>query len=97
MSILTLQTGDARHEKTDLTAAVFVVVIPKEGLAAPANNSLGITPTTDCIYEGSRVILICIVGVIPKEGLAGPQPANPSLGIGNDKHLKVCFFVTRVR
>ena len=36
---------DARHGKTDLE--VFVVVIPKEGLAGwgPANPSLGVTPT----------------------------------------------------
>ena len=36
---------DVRHEKTDLK--VFVVVIPKEGLAGwgPANPSLGMTPT----------------------------------------------------
>ena len=38
---------DARHEKTDLK--VFVVIIPKEGLAGwgPANPSLGITLTTE--------------------------------------------------
>ncbi len=37
--------NDMRHEKTDLK--IFVVVIPKEGLAGwgPANPSLGITPT----------------------------------------------------
>ncbi len=36
---------DARHEKKDLK--VFVVVIPKEGLAGwgPINPSLGMTPT----------------------------------------------------
>ncbi len=36
---------DTHHEKTDLK--VFVVVIPKEGLAGwgPANPSLGMTPT----------------------------------------------------
>ncbi len=34
-----------RHEKTDLK--IFVVVIPKEGLAGwgPTNPSLGMTPT----------------------------------------------------
>ena len=38
---------DERHEKTDLK--VFVVVIPKDGLAGwgPANPSLGMTPTTE--------------------------------------------------
>ena len=39
-----LDIYNARHEKTDLK--VFVVVIPKEGLAGlgPANPSLGMTP-----------------------------------------------------
>ncbi len=36
---------DVCHEKTDLK--VFVVVIPKEGLAQPANPSLLMTPTTE--------------------------------------------------
>ena len=38
---------DVRHEEIDLK--VFVVVIPKEGLAGwgPANPSLGMTPTTE--------------------------------------------------
>ena len=37
---------DERHKKTDLK--VFIVVIPKEGLAGwgPINPSLGMTPTT---------------------------------------------------
>ena len=41
-----LLTCDARHEKTNLK--IFVVVIPKEGLAGwgPANPSLGMTLTT---------------------------------------------------
>ncbi len=43
---------DARHEKTDLK--VFVIVIPKDGLAGwdPANPSLGMTPTAE--YNLSR-------------------------------------------
>ncbi len=57
-------TNDARHEKTDLK--VFVIVIPKEGLAGwgSANPSLGTTLT---IKSHSAV------GVIPNEGLAGPR------------------------
>ncbi len=40
-------THDARHEKTDLK--IFVLIIPKEGLAGwgPANPSLDVTPTTE--------------------------------------------------
>ncbi len=42
-----LKTFDARHKKTELK--VFVVVIPKEGLAGwgPTNPSLGMTPTRE--------------------------------------------------
>ncbi len=42
---LPVQETDVCHKKTDLK--VFVVVIPKEGLAGwgPANPSLGMTPT----------------------------------------------------
>ena len=38
---------DVRQEKTDLK--VFVIVIPKEGLAGwgPTNPFLGMTPTTE--------------------------------------------------
>ncbi len=45
-TLIACTTCDARHEKTDLK--VFVVVIPKEGLAGcgPTNTSVGMTPTT---------------------------------------------------
>ncbi len=79
-----MPTSDARHEKTDLK--VFVVVVPKEGLAGGglANPSLGMTNTIKYLR---KILLYCLqrfysaVGVIPKEGLAVPQPANPSLGM----------------
>ena len=57
---------------------IFVVVIPKEGLAGsgPAKPSFGMTLTTGEYF---------IVGVIPKEGLAGPEPAKPSFGMTTTK------------
>ncbi len=53
-------TIDAHHEKTDLK--VFVVAIPKEGLAGwgPTNPSLGMTPAI--IYYSTAFIdyiLVC--------------------------------------
>ncbi len=67
------------HEKTDLK--VFVIVIPKEGLA-------GYKVLLYCLHR-----LYPVVGVILKEGLVGPQPANPSLGMTTTKTLRsVCLF-----
>ncbi len=62
---------DMRHEKTDLK--VFVVVIPKEGLAGrgSANPSLGMTLTIK--YYSPSGAHYSVVIVIPKEGLAGPS------------------------
>ncbi len=59
---------DPHHQKTDLNHKVFVVVVPKEGLACrdPANPSLGMA---------NKILLYCFhyftVGAIdlPKEGL----------------------------
>ena len=47
LDIVMALIGEARHKKTGFK--VFVVVIPKEGLAGwgPANPSLGMTPTTE--------------------------------------------------
>ncbi len=47
-------TRGTRHGKTDLK--VFVVVIPKEGLAgwSPTNPSLGMTPTTE--YKNMQAV-----------------------------------------
>ncbi len=47
LPILNAVHSDACHEKTDFK--VFVIVMPKEGLAGwgPANPSLGMTPTTE--------------------------------------------------
>ena len=69
---------------------VFVIVIPKEGLAGwgPASPSLGMTRTIKyyCLFR-----LYSVVGVIPKEGLVGPQPANPSFGMTTTKMLRSVF------
>ncbi len=47
MQVQMILTYDAHHEKTDLK--VFVVVIPKKGLAGwgPTNPLFRVTPTTE--------------------------------------------------
>ncbi len=69
--VIKQQQSAARREKTDLK--VFVVVIPKEGLAGwgPANPSLGMTPTIKLLFYCLHR-LHSVFGVIPKEGLAWP-------------------------
>ena len=51
-----------RHEKPD--RKVFVIVVPKEGLAGwgPANRSLGMTPTIK--YYSTAFIYIYIIDYI---------------------------------
>ena len=67
------------HENQPLK--IFVVVIPKEGLAlsGPAKPSFGMTQTIK--YSP-------VVSVIPEEGLAGPEPAKPSFGMTMTKILR---------
>ena len=86
--------NDVHHEKTDLK--VFVVVIPKEGLAGwdPANPSLGMTPT---INYCSTAFIDYILQSVSYPTKIGRAPARPSFfGYGNDKELKVCFLMMRV-
>ncbi len=66
-------------EKTDLE--IFVIVIPKEGLAAGGNDYHTITRNVG--YNAA-------VGVIQKEGLAGPAHQS-FFWYDNDKDLKVCL------
>ncbi len=75
------------HAKTGLT--IFVVVIPKEGLAgiSPATPPFGVTPEY-------RIALFCldglysVVSVILKEGLAWLVPAKPSFGMTTTNILR---------
>ncbi len=62
-----------RHEKTDLK--VFVVVIPKEGLAGwgPTNPSLGMTPTMK-YYSTAFIDYILQSVSYPKKDWRGPSP-----------------------
>ena len=86
-------TDDVCHAKTD--RKVFVVVIPKEGLAGP--SSMGMTTSTEYYSAFLDYILLSVPYLkkdwqaVPKEGLVGPPPANPSLGMTMIKTLRSVF------
>ena len=85
--VITILLHQVRHGKTDYK--VFVVVIPKEGLAGGALPILPLVWHRLQIYnlQPSQIIFYsqCTVGVVPKEGLAG------SLGMTMTKILRRIF------
>ncbi len=84
--------SELHHAKISLE--IFVIVIPKDGLAdiSRAKPSFGITP----VY---RIVVCClhrfhsIVAVLPKEGLAGlvPSISKSSFAITITKMLRPVF------
>ena len=71
---------------------VFVTVTPKEEFAGggPANSSLGMTPTKNCILQPSQIISVCSRRHAQRR-IGGALPANPSFGMTTTKILRHFF------